>query len=54
MAQKKGMLIFFRPITNEIQNVILPISTPKTIIITALLLKLKIKPILITLILLFI
>ena len=54
MVEKKGMLILFRPISNSIETFILPFSTPKTIIITSILIKLKLEPVLITLILLFI
>jgi hypothetical protein len=54
MGEKKGMLILFRPISNSIETFILPFSTPKTIIITSILIKLKLEPVLITIILLFI
>ena len=54
MAKKKGLLILLRPITNTIENIVLPFSTPKTIIITSILIKLKLEPVLITLILLFV
>lgn len=53
MAEKKVCLIFFRPIQNTIETLVLPFSTPKTIVITSILIKLKLEPVLITMILLF-
>lgn len=53
MAQKKGVLILFRPVQNTLESILLPFSTPKTLIITSILLKLKLEPVTITIILLF-
>jgi hypothetical protein len=54
MVEKKGLLIIFRPISNEIQNLVIPFNTPKTVIITTLLLKAKVPYIAVSIILLFI
>jgi hypothetical protein len=53
-SKKKSLIgLLFRPISNTIQNLIIPFNMPKTIIITGILLELKIEPIIITIILLF-